>query len=195
MRPIAFSIAFSALAAFIIAGIAFGNANSADTAILAGNHPREAETLPSAGDADPSIPLAMEIRFAPRNQAELDALLAGQQDSTSPNYHRWLKPGEYAQRFGPRQSDIDAVADWLRSEGFKVVSTNEGYIQFSGTVAQAEHTFATRIERFGDGSTYANVSDPAIPARFAGLIANILGLDNMMHAVPVGPAHRMPPKP
>jgi subtilase family serine protease len=192
MRRLAFSIASAVLA---IVAIAPGNGSSADTVILAGNHPREAATLPSLGDANPAMPLTMEIRFTPHNQAELNALLAGQQDPASPNFHRWLKPGEYDQRFGPRQSDIDAVADWLKSEGFTMVSTSGGYVQFSGTVAQAERTFDVRIERFGDGGTYANVSDPAIPARFAGVIGNLMGLDNTMHAMPVGPAIRKPSKP
>ncbi len=57
-------------------------------------------------------------------------------------------------------------------------------LKFSGTVAQAEHAFSTRIMRFGDGSTYANVEDPSIPARFDGVISAVLGLDNMMRAVP-----------
>jgi len=180
--------------ALALIGIAIGHGRAADTALLTGNHPHEAETLPSVGDANPAMALSMEIRFAPRNQTELNQLLAGQQNPASPNYHQWLKTGEYEQRFGARQSDIDAIAEWLKSEGFTVESTSGGYIQFSGTVAQAERTFATRIARFGDGNTYANVNDPSIPARFAGVIGNILGLDNMMHAVPVGPS-RQPPKP
>jgi len=188
LRPLAFSIALA-----VVAVVA--TANGADTVILAGNHPREAETLPSAGAANPSMPLTMEIHFAPRNQPEMNQLLAEQQTPGSPNFHRWLKPGEYDQRFGPRPDDIDAVAEWLRSEGFTIVSTRGGYVQFSGTVAQAERAFDTRIERFGDGATYANLNDPAIPARFAGVVSNLLGLDNMMHAEPVGPALRMPAKP
>ena len=171
-----------------------GVGRPAQTMILKGNHPPDADTMPSIGDADPSMPLSMEIRFAPRNQAELNQLLAEQQNPSSPNYHHWLKPGEYDQRFGASQADIDAVAEWLRSEGFAVESSSGGFIRFSGTVAQAEHAFATRIERFGDGKTYANVDDPSVPVRFAGVIVDILGLDNMMHAEPVGP-HRLPPKP
>jgi subtilase family serine protease len=33
-------------------------------------------------------------------QAELDKLLEQQQDPSSPNYHRWLSPDEFADRFG-----------------------------------------------------------------------------------------------
>jgi kumamolisin len=191
MRKNAIAVLVAALA---MLSITLATGHGADTAIIAGNHPREAETMASMGDADPSQPLSMEIRFAVRNEAELNQLLAGQQDPASPNYHRWLATGEYDRSFGPRQSDIEAVADWLRSEGFTVESTSDGYLKFSGAVAQAQRSFATRIARFGDGSTYANVNDPAIPARFAGVIGNILGLDNMTHVMPLAP-RPMPMKP
>jgi subtilase family serine protease len=176
----------------LISLVAAGLVRAAETAILKGNHPPGADTMPSVGDADPTMPLSMAIRFATRNTAQLNQLLADQQNPASPNYHHWLKPSEFDQRFGASQSDLDAVAQWLAEQGFAVNSTSGGYIRFSGTVAQAERSFATRIDRFGDGNTYANVTDPAIPARFAGLIANISGLDNMMRAMPVGPARRMP---
>src|ERR1019366_2932396 len=182
------------IAALALLSLTLTSSNSADSAILAGNHPREAETLASMGNAEPSQPLSMEIHFAVRNEAELNQLLAEQQNPASPNYHRWLATGEYNRRFGPRQSDIDAVTDWLKGEGFMVESTSDGYLRFSGTVAQAQRSFSTRIARFGDGSTYANVDDPAIPTRFAGVIGNLLGLDNMTHAMPLAP-RPLPTKP
>jgi len=182
------------LVGFVVLSIA-SNGHSSDMVTLKGNHPPEAETSAAIGEADPNQVLSMQIRFVPRNQTELNQLLAEQQNPSSPNFHKWLKPGEYEQRFGASQSDLDAVAEWLRGEGFKVESTPGGYVAFSGTVAQAERGFAIHIRRFGDGNSYANVDDPSIPARFAGLIGNIMGFDNMMHAVPVGqrhvpPAHR-----
>jgi len=181
------------LAALSLVSIKMGTGHGEDTAILTGNHPREAETA-SMGNADPNQPLSMEIHFAVRNEAELNQLLAEQQNPSSPNYRRWLATGEYDRRFGPRQSDIDAVADWLKSEGFTVESASDGSIKFAGTVAQAQRTFSVRIARFGDGSAYANVSDPSIPARFAGVISNVSGLDNMTHVMPGGP-RRIVPKP
>ena len=175
--------------AFIIGTIMLlvaGITNASDTLTLYGNHPPDAERQPSLGDADPAMALSMDLRFAPRNQSQLNQLLADQQNPASSNFHHWLKPGEYDQRFGAKQSDIDAVAQWLKDEGFAVQSTSSEDIRFSGTVAQAERAFATRIERFGDGNTYANIEDPSIPGRFAGIVTNISGLDNMMHAEPVG---------
>jgi subtilase family serine protease len=48
----------------------------------------------------------MEIYLNPRNQAQFDKLLQEQQDPNSPQYHRWLFPTEYDQRFGPTDSDV-----------------------------------------------------------------------------------------
>jgi len=165
---------------------------SADHAILAGNHPDEAETSVSLGNADLSQPLTMEIHFALRNRAELDQLLKDQQDRSSPNFRKWLKTGEFDQRFGARDADVKAVADWLRGEGFRVESSSPGALKFSGDVAHAQRTFAVRIARFGNGATFANVEDPSVPAQFANVIGAISGLDNLGHVVPAG-LHRIPP--
>ena len=183
------------VAALALVTVAFATGHGADTAMLMGNHPPEAETLPSVGNADPGQPLELEIRFALRNQAELNKLLAEQQTPGSPNYRKWLAPGEFNQRFGPRQADIDAVAGWLKSEGFTVESTSDGYVKFAGNVAQAQRSFSVRIACFGDGSIYANVDDPMIPARFGSVIGSILGLDNMVRAVPAAPMNVMPRTP
>jgi subtilase family serine protease len=128
----------------------------------------------------------MEIRFELRNSAQLDQLLVQQQDPASPNYHQWLKSGEFDQRFGPRPEDVSAVANWLTSEGFTVASASDEHLEFSGNVAQAQRSFAVRIARYGDGTIYANVEDPTVPPQFDGIIGAITGLDNMMQTTPVG---------
>jgi pseudomonalisin len=166
-------------------------AASADHTILAGNHPDEAETLPSLGNADLGQPLAMEIHFAIRNSAELDQLLSDQQDRFSPNFRKWLKTGEFEKRFGARDADIKAVSNWLRGEGFTVESHSTRAIKFSGDVDHAQRSFAVRIARFGDGSAYANVDDPSVATQFASVIAAISGLDNMGHVFPAG-LHQIP---
>src|SRR5262245_55179372 len=40
-------------------------------------------------------------------QADLEALLAAQQDPNSGLYHQWLTPDQFAARFGMAQSDLD----------------------------------------------------------------------------------------
>ncbi len=163
-----------------------------DSSVLTGNHPRAAETFRQLGEADPSLRLPMEIRFALRNQKGLEMLLAEQQDPKSANYRKWLTGDEFIQRFGPTPAQVAAVSDWLASEGFAVTKRSANGIEFNGVAAQAQRTFAVHIAKFGDGSVYGNTSDPVIPKRFAGVIAAVRGMDNMVHAVATG--HRVSPE-
>lgn len=151
-----------------------------------------AEALSSLGNADLNQALTMEVRFALRNQAELDQLLKEQEDPASPNYRKWLKSGEFDSRFGARPADVKAVANWLTSEGFTVTETSAESLRFTGNVAMAQRSFSTRIARFGDGTTFANVDDPVVPAQFAGLVGAITGLDNMTRTAPAT-SHQGPP--
>ena len=125
--------------------------------------------------------LQLEIVFALTNHDALDQLLTDQQDPTSPRYHRWLTPDQFAANFGPTQSSFEAVGDWLKSQGFSVESADikERSIRVAGTVAKVQRAFGTTIVASEDGLSYANRSDPSIPARFEGVIARIEGLHNM----------------
>ncbi len=156
-----------------------------DAVALAGNHPAEAEAFSPLGNAAADASLAMQIRFAVQNESALDSLLADQQNPASARYHKWLKTGEFLRRFGPDSEQVQALVMWLKSEGFAVTGGDPGYLEFRGNVAQAQHAFNVRIARFGDGSLYANTSDPIVPRRFASIIGAVLGMDNIVRAVPV----------
>ncbi len=153
------------------------------TVKLTGNHPRIAAQ--PAGPIAPGRILTMAVVFKTRNPAELSQFLAEQQDPSSPNYHRWLTPQEFARRFGPDPEQVKAVRDWLAACGFEIVSWSppQRSITFKGSADLAERVFKTRILTYAGGA-YANADDPSIPARFAGIIAAISGLDNTARAVP-----------
>ncbi len=152
---------------------------------LAGNHPAEVERLSPVAHADPSAQLNMSVTLGLRNQAELDQLVRDQQNPASPRYHQWLTPQQFTARFGPSQRDLDAVAQWLGTQGFKVTDSNLAYryVRFSGSVGDAERAFGTNVMLFGGAGAYANVIDPVIPARFRGVITSVSGLDNFLHSM------------
>ncbi len=174
------------LAAFCLSIVAYhphpGYAN--DGVRLSGNHPIAAEAFTSLGDAAENTSLDMQIRFALRNRDELDRLLADQQNPASAHFHQWLKTGEFLHRFGPGKSEVKALEAWLTSQGFTITTRASDHLAFTGDVATAQHAFEVRIARFGDGSTYANTSDPVIPRRFAKVIGAVLGMDNMVRVIP-----------
>src|SRR5262249_52743969 len=82
-------------------------------------------------------------------------------------------------RFGPTADQMAAVAAWLKSQGFVVISTDLRMrrVRFSGTVATIGQALQTSIVT--DGRSYANTSDPIIPAELARTIQAILGLTSL----------------
>lgn len=157
----------------------------AQTVKMHGTVAPDAATLPIAGHLDPAKNLTLDIRFALRNRAELDQLIAAQIDPRSPSYHQWITPDEFTSRFGPTDADFAAVKDWLAANGFQIIagSRKEGYLRFNADTASAERVFNTRFEDFGDGK-FANVTEPEIPAQFAGVIGDIVGMQNLGRLVP-----------
>ena len=83
-------------------------------------------------------------------QADLESLLAAQQNPSSPLYHQWLSPEQFAARFGMAQADIDKVQTWLQQQGFSIdsVARSKNMIRFSGTVGQVELAFQTQMHYF-----------------------------------------------
>ncbi len=137
------------------------------------------------GPVDPALELDhVVLMFKPSaaQQADLDRLLADQQNPSSPNFHRWLTPEEYANRFGISPSDNSKVVAWLKSEGFTVEDQGRGrnWVAFRATAAQVTRSLHTPIHRFEvqGAQHFANTSDPAVPAALAGIAGGFLGLND-----------------
>jgi subtilase family serine protease len=171
-----------------------GQASVGGPVLLKGNHPVEAATLAGAVRTAATMPLDLTIILAVRNQAALTQMIADQQNPASPRFHQWLTPKEFSKRFGPTDQQVADVTDWLKGEGFEVTAVNRiaRTIQAKGDAGTAERAFSTML--MSDGVSFANTTDPAIPAQFDGLIVAIMGLDNMHAAVPAG-LHRSAPAP
>jgi subtilase family serine protease len=126
----------------------------------------------------------MKLIFSPTaaQQAVLDTLLAQQQDRSSPNYHRWLTPEQFADRFGLSRTDLSTAANWLESQGFTVTDLARGrnYIAFSGTATQVEGAFHTQIHQYvvNGQAHYANATEPSIPSALAGVVTAVGSLHN-----------------
>jgi subtilase family serine protease len=126
--------------------------------------------------------ITMMFKPSAEQQADLTQFLAEQQDPHSPNYHQWLTPEQYANRFGMSAADIHKITSWLRSEGFGIVQVARGHdwIAFRGTAAQVQSTFRTEIHRYKvDGEMhFANASNPSIPKALVDVVLAFRGLDD-----------------
>jgi subtilase family serine protease len=143
---------------------------------------RPASDQGAVSDAMPATRLALLLQRSAAQETELRHLLDQQQDKTSPNYHAWLTPQQFGKQFGPADSDVQAITDWLQSHGFQNVSVSPGrtVVEFSGNVGQVRSAFHTDIHQYlVHGEQHlANVSNPQIPAALAPVIAGVRGLDN-----------------
>src|ERR1022692_4037230 len=118
--------------------------NNRETVVLRGNVHSLARPEFDVGATDSSLPMErmiLSLRLTPNKQAELERLLADQQDPASPNFHHWLTPEDFGAQFGPQPEDIAAITSWLTSQGFTVDEVAKGrtWINFSGTVANVEN--------------------------------------------------------
>jgi subtilase family serine protease len=161
--------------------------NSTQTVVLKGNVSPKAQPKYDRGPADPSMKLSfitLLIQPSAEQQAALKQLLAEQQDPSSPNYHKWLTPEQFGQRFGLSNADVAKITHWLRSQGFRIAQVARGHdwIAFSGTVAEVQRTFHTEIHRHNvDGEVhFANATDPSIPKALDGIAAGFRGLNDFL---------------
>src|ERR1700733_11971436 len=115
-------------------------------------------------------------------QADLEALIAAQQNPSSPLYHQWLNPDQFAARFGMAQSDLNKVQAWLEQQGFSVdsVAHSRNMIRFSGSVNQVEQAFQTQMHFYtiGGEKHFAPSTALTLPSALAPVVTAVRNLDD-----------------
>lgn len=88
----------------------------------------------------------LELRRSDAQQASLLELLRAQQTPGSADYHKWLTPEQFRQRFAPDPGTPKAVTVWLEQQGLDgaTVSRNGMRVRFHGTAAQVQRAFGVR---------------------------------------------------
>jgi subtilase family serine protease len=139
------------------------------------------------GPVDPAMQMGtMTLLTVPTaaQQRALTQLLAEQQDPNSPNYHKWLTPEQWADRFGLSRNDIRQITNWLEAQGFTNIHAARGrnWVSFEGTAAQVASALGTEIHHFNVNGEmhYANVRAPSLPEGVAGIVTGIRGLHDFL---------------
>ena len=138
-----------------------------------------------AGQLPVSEPLALTLRLqlAPVQTAALDNLLAAQIDPTSPSFHHWLTPAQFADQFGASAERIATLTAYLESQGLTVasVSPTRTRLTVTGAAGQVERALSVSLHRFTiDGAPYfSNTAEPTLPPEIGRLVAGISGLDDL----------------
>ncbi|MFI5252251.1 MAG: protease pro-enzyme activation domain-containing protein [Bacteroidota bacterium] len=139
-------------------------------------------------DKNQEIRLAITLPLRDGNQ--LDDFLKRLYTPGDQLFHHFLKTGEFAERFGPTQSDYDSVMTFMKKQGFRIVDTppNRTVLDVAGSVGIINQAFGIHLMRYQrkDGSIFhAADMEPAVPKSIAGRISGILGLDDAVQMQPL----------
>ncbi|MGH9393740.1 MAG: protease pro-enzyme activation domain-containing protein [Terriglobales bacterium] len=155
------------------------------TVRLAGNVHPLARAAADRGAAPAGMRLQrmlLLLKRTPQQEVALRQLIADQQQPGSAEYHQWLTPQAFGERFGSNPADIATVQQWLASQGFTVtqVAAGRSVIEFSGTAGAVAAGFHTELHRYAARGQlhWANATDPAIPQALAPVVAGVVSLNN-----------------
>ncbi len=156
--------------------------------------PGTAPTLvQGATDLGPAAdqPLNVTLSLPLRDQAGLTSLIAGLTDPSSPVYHQFLTPAQFASQFSPTPGTVNAVTGWASDAGLTVesVSPNRTLVSLSGSLSQLGQAFGVTFHgfRMANGQSYISNSQAAtLPAALAGEVSSVVGLSTLGQ-VAVGP--------
>jgi subtilase family serine protease len=164
-----------------------GLIDSSENVILKGSVHPKAQAQFDQGPVEPLMKLeyiTLNVSPSSTQQAALERLLAEQQDPASPNYHNWLSPEQFANRFSMSRADVVKITNWLRSQGFTIVQVARArnWVAFSGTAAQVQSALHTQIHHFVvDGEQhYANATDVFLPKALADVVTSVGGLHDFL---------------
>lgn len=152
---------------------------------LSGNTRPEATAANDRGalpDAFPLEHLQLQLRRSAEGEQEVEDFIAALHDRTSPEFHRWLSPGEFGARFGAAPADLAAIETWLTHHHMRVnaVYPSRMAIDFSATAGQIATALHAPMHRLDVNGTahLANMRDPEIPAALAPVVAGIVKLND-----------------
>ncbi|MBO1415349.1 protease pro-enzyme activation domain-containing protein [Streptomyces sp. FH025] len=151
-------------------------------------------TVPTApGDATKTAapaddtPVQLSVHLKSRDAAGAEALANAVSDKSSPQYHRFLKSGEFAQRFGADPATVAKVTQALTAQGLhpEKLAADGLTIPVNTTVSQAKRAFDVDLAGYqmSDGRTgFLNTNAPAVRSDVAGSVAAVVGFNTLAQA-------------
>ncbi len=102
----------------------------------------------------------------------------------SPDYHHWLTPEQYADRFGASSDDIAKITAWLEQHNLHVTSVGRGRmsVSFTGTAGDVDQALQVSLHRYNVNGRrhFANTADPSLPTALQTAVRSIHGLHDFL---------------
>jgi hypothetical protein len=151
-------------------------------------------TLPAgarlAGALAPFTRLHLTIALKPRDPAGLATYARSVATPGSPVYRSYLKPRQFAERFGASHSTLDAVRASLRRHGLRpgAVSVDQLSIRVEASTSAIERAFSLSVIRLalpGRRTAVAATAAPSFDSGVAGSIQAVFGLSSLSKPQPL----------
>ncbi len=156
-------------------------------ALAPGNAPTGSTPL---GALPNSQQIELSFVLPPSNNSQLQSLLNNLYDPNSPDYHQWLRPGQFAHEFGPTAANTAAVESWLHGVGLTQTTVSDFAVNVTASASQLSVALGTSFQRFQTPLGHVGYlvqKTPLVPQSLAGgQIAAILGLNTVSTFQPQG---------
>jgi subtilase family serine protease len=138
--------------------------------------------LPPTGRLAVTNELRLAIGLAPRDLQGLDKFIQELYSPASTNYHHYLTPAQFTERFGPAEKDYQALIDFVKASGLNVTRqySNRVVLDVKGSVADIEKTFHVTMRTYHHPNEARTFYAPDVePSLASGVsVLHIEGLDN-----------------
>ena len=128
-----------------------------------------------------------EVVLAPSHQAQLTSLVHSLYAVGSTQYHHWLTPTEFTQRFAPAPAAVSQLRGWLTSLGLHSTYRSGFGVHVSGSASAIGAGFGVSLNdyRLQSGQQIHMVNRaPLLPAVLSGEVLSVLGLEDAPRLTP-----------
>ena len=149
---------------------------------LHGHVPASVAKLSSFDRLPATNQLSLAIGLPLRDAAGLTNFLAGLYNPASPDYHHYLSPAQFTERFGPKATDYAAVVRFAETNGLTVIARhgNRLVLDVSGSVADIQRTFHINLLKYHHPTEgrdfFAPDTEPSLSAGVP--VADVSGLSD-----------------
>ncbi len=161
-----------------------------------GGHPAAATDLGATSALAPGEPISVTVALQLSNARQLEPLLESIYTQGSPQYHQFLTPQQFQERFAPSAATVASVTQQLQAAGLTVTRSASAQLRASGSPAAIERAFGVQLHTYAVAATatsagyeyHAPLGAPQLSAALAASVRGVFGLDSRPRFFPH--AHR-----
>jgi subtilase family serine protease len=167
-------------AALALLGATAGVAGGAATAAVQ-SRSRLATSSSLVASANGGTNIRFSVGLKMINRAGAIALEREVSEPASAQYRHYLTPAQWERRFSPSRSSVNAVSEWLASQGIAVIGVSADHMTIdaqapASTVARA---FGTSLGEYRRGAADIRLASSSltVPSDIAPLISGVIGVN------------------